>query len=108
VPGNRALERELAGTLAGVFAEVRVWPVLRFNHIVIGLTELGAKVGEPPDPRLAPLVSLLRAELGPRVPAADDEWTDDHAPVEWITDRMIIEYAARGGDFDEAPLPTAP
>jgi hypothetical protein len=108
VPGNRALERELAGTLAGVFAEVRVWPVLRFNHIVIGLTEPGAKVGESPDSRLASLVSLLRAELGPRVPAADDEWTDDHAPVEWITDRMIIEYAARGGDFDEAPLPTAP
>jgi spermidine synthase len=108
VPGNRALERELAGTLAGVFADVRVWPVLRFNHIVIGLTEPGAKVGEPSDPRLAPLASLLRAELGPPVPAADDEWTDDHAPVEWITDRMIIEYAAQGGDFDEAPLPTAP
>lgn len=109
VPGNRALERELAGTLAGVFAEVHVWPVLRFNHIVIGLTEPGAAtVRDAPDPRLAPLASLLRAGLGPRVEPADDEWTDDHAPVEWITDRMIIEYAARGGDFDEAPLPTAP
>ena len=38
----------------------------------------------------------------------DEPWTDDHAPVEWVTDRMIVEYAARGGDLDEAQLPTAP
>ena len=108
VPGDRALERELARTLAGVFAEVRVWPVLRFNHIVIGLTRNSATVAAPTDARLAPLASLLRAELGPPVEPAEEGWTDDRAPVEWITDRMIIEYAARGGDFDEAPLPTAP
>jgi hypothetical protein len=28
--------------------------------------------------------------------------------VEWITDRMIVEYAARGGSLDETKLPTAP
>ena len=108
VPGDRALERELAGTLARVFDEVRVWPALRFNHIVIGFTEPGASVREPSDARLAPLVPLLRAGLGAPVEPSADPWTDDHAPVEWITDRMIIEYAARGGDFDETPLPTAP
>ena len=37
-----------------------------------------------------------------------DPWTDDRAPVEWITDRMILEFAARGGRFEEYPLPTAP
>jgi hypothetical protein len=37
-----------------------------------------------------------------------EPWTDDHAPVEWVTDRMIVDYAVRGGSFDEAPLPTAP
>jgi len=108
VPGDRALERELAGTLARVFDEVRVWPALRFNHIVIGFTEPSASVREPSDARLAPLVPLLRAGLGEPVEPSADPWTDDHAPVEWITDRMIIEYAARGGDFDETPLPTAP
>jgi len=34
--------------------------------------------------------------------------TDDRAPVEWLTDRMIIEHIAGGGELDEDPLPTAP
>jgi hypothetical protein len=42
------------------------------------------------------------------VSPATDPWTDDRAPVEWITDRMILEFAARGGHFEEYPLPTAP
>ena len=41
------------------------------------------------------------------LPAADP-WTDDRAPVEWITDRMILEFAARGGQLRGYPLPTAP
>ena len=39
---------------------------------------------------------------------SDDPWTDDRAPVEWITDRMIVEFAAEGGRFEEGPLPTRP
>ena len=35
-------------------------------------------------------------------------WTDDRAPVEWVTDRMILAYAAEGGRLDEDLLPTAP
>jgi hypothetical protein len=54
------------------------------------------------------LVRLLDAQLGEPVAAWPDPWTDDHAPVEWITDRMIVEYAARGGELDERDLPTAP
>ena len=49
----------------------------------------------------------LRANLRPIRPSADP-WTDDRAPVEWITDRMIVEFAAGGGRFEEDPLPTAP
>jgi hypothetical protein len=37
-----------------------------------------------------------------------DPWTDDHAPVEWITDRMIVDFAGRGEPTDEDLLPTAP
>jgi hypothetical protein len=40
-------------------------------------------------------------------PAADP-WTDDRAPVEWLTDRMIVSYGARGGSRGEHLLPTAP
>jgi hypothetical protein len=42
------------------------------------------------------------------VTASRDALTDDHAPVEWLTDRMIVEHIARGGELDEELLPTAP
>ena len=56
---------------------------------------------------LLSLTRLLGRDMQTARPAADP-WTDDRAPVEWITDRMILEYAARGGRFEETPLPTAP
>jgi len=34
--------------------------------------------------------------------------TDDIAPVEWLTDRMILDFVARGGELDERYLPTEP
>jgi spermidine synthase len=108
VPGDHRLVRGLAGTVATVFPDTRVWPVLRFNHIVLGLRAGAAPARTSVDPRLASLVRLLDRQLGAPVAASSDPWTDDHAPVEWITDRMIVEYAARGGDLDEHPLPTAP
>ncbi|HSC90865.1 MAG TPA: fused MFS/spermidine synthase, partial [Gaiellaceae bacterium] len=107
VPGDEALLDGLAGTLATVFPQVRVWRPLRFNKVLVGLTEPPA-FRAAADPRLAPLAELLRRGLSAPVGAADDPWTDDHAPVEWVTDRMIVDYAVRGGDFDEEQLPTAP
>jgi hypothetical protein len=37
-----------------------------------------------------------------------DPLTDDHAPVEWLTDRMIVDFIAEGGELKERPLPTQP
>jgi len=113
VPDDDTLVREVSGTLATVFPQVRVWNALRFNRIVLGFSEaerpsesLLAKVGT----RLRPLAALLEADLGsqPSVSPSSDPWTDDHAPVEWVTDRMIVSFAARGGELDEDLLPTAP
>ena len=42
------------------------------------------------------------------VAAASRPWTDDRAPVEWLTDRMIVSYAAQGGRLEEDYLPTRP
>jgi hypothetical protein len=53
------------------------------------------------------LTRLLAAHAVPASPNAEP-WTDDRAPVEWVTDRMILEYAARGANLDEQLLPTAP
>jgi hypothetical protein len=39
---------------------------------------------------------------------AHHPWTDDRAPVEWLTDRMIVEFAAEGGKLEEDYLPTRP
>jgi len=114
VPGDRRLRDELAGTLATVFDDVRIWAPLRFNHIVIGLKgraspgARGRGFGPGDRRRLGRLVELFLQQLSPPVAPSGDPWTDDRAPVEWITDRMILSYAARGGDLDETPLPTAP
>ena len=59
-------------------------------------------------PELRPLVQLLARQLRPVTTKAKRPWTDDRAPVEWVTDRMIVEYAARGGELDEDFLPTRP
>jgi spermidine synthase len=108
VPGDRRLEDGLAGTLATVFPLVRTWPALRFNHIVIGFADdRPVEVYDYPF-ELMEVVELLGRDLGPPVEPADEPWSDDLAPVEWVTDRMILSYAAEGGRLDEDQLPTAP
>jgi spermidine synthase len=108
VPDDRSLEENLAGTLASELPSVHVWPALLFNHVVIGVNgELPSTV-QPVPPDVLPLVDLLVHDLSAKVEPADEPWTDDRAPVEWVTDRMILVYAAEGGRLDEDQLPTAP
>jgi len=59
------------------------------------------------DPAARSLVPLFRREVSP-VRSDAEVLTDDHAPVEWLTDRMIVDFIARGGAVDEHPLPTGP
>jgi spermidine synthase len=112
VPDDTRLAEGIATTVAAEFPAVWTWQALRFNQIVVGLTRelprsaverrLNAVQGD-----LAPLTGLAARDFTP-ARTSGDPWTDDHAPVEWITDRMIVEYAAEGGRLDETPLPTAP
>jgi hypothetical protein len=107
-PDDHALAREIAGTLRTELPEVAAWQPLRFNQIVVGQ--------KAPIPRRLPVTLEgelvgLAADLvdnARSVEPSEDPWTDDRAPVEWITDRMIVEFAAEGGRFDEEPLPTSP
>ena len=105
VPGDEQLVDGIAGTVASVFPETRIWPALRFNHFVIGLTRPLGAVRPIPVPLLG---KLLERQLSDPVAPAAKPWTDDRAPVEWVTDRMILRYAAEGGRLDEQHLPTAP
>jgi spermidine synthase len=114
VPGDPRLVDGIAGTLATEFPQVVVWPALRFNDLVIGLStpvplaELRRRIAGAAVPAaVRSLTRLLAAQMRPRGPAAHP-WTDDRAPVEWITDAMIVDYAARGRQIAEQSLPTAP
>jgi hypothetical protein len=56
---------------------------------------------------VAPLVPLFQQGLEAVEPSGRP-LTDDRAPVEWLTDRMIVDFVSRGGDLDEESLPTDP
>jgi hypothetical protein len=91
---------------------VLTWQALKLNQLVLGFARplsragLRAAVGRTPA-RIRVLTRLLAAHARAAAPSAQP-WTDDRAPVEWVTDRMILEYAARGANLNEKLLPTAP
>jgi len=112
VPGDERLPRAVGSTVLAAFPQAWRWKALRFNELVLGLDrpaargQLARRVKDAPAD-VAPLVPLFRAGLEP-VRQTDGPLTDDRAPVEWLTDRMIIEHVAAGGELDEDLLPTAP
>jgi hypothetical protein len=112
VPGDDRLAQAVSGTLATVFPDVRVWPALRFNELVVGLdrattdSQVRSRLAALP-PDLHVLLPLVRGELRAVHPTADP-LTDDRAPVEWLTDRALLEEIAAGGHFSENLLPTHP
>jgi spermidine synthase len=73
--GNAALEKAMTATMREAFPEVRRDPVKPTNTVLVAGTELGG---------------------GRLMPALDggETYTDDRAPVEWLIDRSLVEYAA--------------
>jgi spermidine synthase len=113
VPGDDRLVDGVSGTLATAFPQTLRWAALRLNTFVIGLDtplterERSRRLAHGPAD-LASLRALLARDARPAAPSTRP-WTDDRAPVEWATDRMILGYAARGGRGDEGDsLPTRP
>ena len=112
VPGNNQLVDAISGTVATEFPQVWVWPALHFNELVVGLDVSLARDAIAQRMQQLPLSVQV---LGPLVAAqavvaasSNDPLTDDHAPVEWLTDRAILAYIAAGGTLNEHLLPTAP
>jgi hypothetical protein len=112
VPGDEQLSEAIGTTLLAEFPAAWRWKPLRFNELMLAFNgpsnanELRQRVGAVPRAVL-PLVPLFRSGVGPVLPVGDP-LTDDHAPVEWLTDRMIVDFIAEGGELDERPLPTQP
>jgi spermidine synthase len=112
VPGDTRLVNGVGTTLASEFPQVLEWPALHFSTFLLGLSApLDARTRaqrlEHGPAELASLRALLARNAHRLVPSGR-AWTDDRAPVEWVTDRMILEFAARGGRLDERSLPTEP
>ena len=106
VPGDERLLDGIAGTLTYEF------PAWRSGRRCASTGSCSPSTASPALPRsangcatarreLAPLRRLLARDVRVATERAARPWTDDRAPVEWVTDRMIIEYAARGGELDE-------
>jgi spermidine synthase len=112
VEDDQRLARAVGTTVLSVFPQAWRWKPLRFNELILAFdrpvseAELRRRVGAI-SPAARALVPLFREEAAPVIPDGE-ALTDDRAPVEWLTDRMIIDFVARGGEVHERPLPTGP
>jgi hypothetical protein len=83
--------------MATRFASVFLWRQSGYNDIVIGFRHrvgratLAYRLLRAPYP-LAPAASIARhlRSIGP----TSNPLTDDKAPIEWMTDNMIIQYVS--------------
>jgi spermidine synthase len=98
VPGSDALERVVSATLRSVFGVVVRDAVNATNSLVMASRSPVAGT------RIAAALRTLPAELGTLAAAAAGRvrpalrggsvYTDDLAPVEWLTDLSLLKYAA--------------
>ncbi len=112
--GSEELERVLGATMSTAFPRVLRYPIEDTNTLLVGgghglsaarlrrNARRSSFVGHAPYkgrtpssvlPRdLRPLALEAAAALEPRLPGGE-VFTDDHAPVEWLVDSSLLEYA---------------
>ncbi|MGH2916489.1 MAG: spermidine synthase [Solirubrobacteraceae bacterium] len=100
IPGSDALESVVSATVGADFAYVMRDPVSADNSLVIasdrplsGQRIVDAAKENAFSPELQPLARKVAATLGPAM-RDGPVYTDDRAPVEWLTDLSILRYAA--------------
>ncbi|MBO0768831.1 MAG: fused MFS/spermidine synthase [Solirubrobacterales bacterium] len=100
LPNSDALEKVVSATLRAVFPVVVRDPVNATNSLVLASTkpisgprlrQAATSGGLPSD--LVPLGANVAARLSPAL-RGGPVYTDDHAPVEWLTDLSILDYAS--------------
>lgn len=97
-PENSAVVDAIAATMRSVFPTVYSFPAGSFNQILVATAEptssagLAGRTAAMP-PEIAELAGEALAGLTVIEPGGTI-LTDDRAPVEWLTDQMIISYAA--------------
>jgi spermidine synthase len=100
--GSGRLARVLATTMGDVFTTVLHDPMEPTNSLLVatdapaGPARLRAAAhGLPPDLRSVAELAARRLRPARRGGLV---YTDDRAPVEWLIDSSIVQYAARGGN----------
>jgi spermidine synthase len=99
VPGSNGLEQVVSGTLGAVFSSVMRDRVSAGNTLVLASSRplsgermlAAAERGMLPGD-LDPLAVSVGDELAPAL-RGGSVYTDDRAPVEWLTDLAILRYA---------------
>jgi spermidine synthase len=96
--GQNDLEQVLGATMGEVFPTVLRDPIEPTNTLLVG-TEAPATARQLREaarelPReLRPVATAAAARLGPPL-GGGAVYTDDKAPVEWLIDKSIVDYAA--------------
>jgi spermidine synthase len=95
--GSDELERVLGRTMAAAYPRVLRYPIEATNTLLVGgdgdfsATRLRRNATTLPA-ALRPLARGAAAALAPRLPGGE-VFTDDRAPVEWLVDSSLLEYA---------------
>ncbi len=95
--GSDELERVLGRTMAAAFPRVLRYPIESTNTLLVGgaddfsAARLRRSTGVLP-PALRSLAQQAAAQLAPRLPGGE-VFSDDRAPVEWLVDSSLLEYA---------------
>ncbi len=96
IPSSDRLEQVVTRTLHAVFGTVGRDHVSASNSLVIGSggpVSPARLMAAAPPVRLRHLAGTVAARLGPGL-SGGSVYTDDRAPVEWLTDLSILNYAA--------------
>jgi spermidine synthase len=100
--GSPKLEQVLGATMATSFPRVLRDPIAAVNTLLVGgdasisATRMEAVAQILPRDLRRPALEAS-ARLGPRLPGGE-VYTDDHAPVEWLIDDSLLEYAGAADD----------
>jgi len=95
--GSTELERVLGRTMASAFPRVLRFAVTPTNTLLlagegpVSAARLRRRAGSLA-PQLTPLAIEAAGSLSPRL-AGGEVYTDDRAPVEWLVDSSLLEYA---------------
>src|SRR5215203_4283658 len=98
--GEDQLEKVLSATMRESFPHVLRDPIEQTNtQLLASMAPMSADRLRSASPRLPgtlrPLAAELTGRLAPPLPGGE-VYTDDRAPVEWLVDKSIVDYAGSG------------